>query len=220
MSNIVLITAATSGEMECLDKLHGRLKKGIRKLVTGVGPVSTVYAIMSYLAGNDKPGMLINIGIAGSYRKDLNPGSVIVPLSDCFADLGICDGSSFIPLKRAGIDIHDDFTPSGSYYAHRAIVESTGSGLRTVKGITVSTATGSDAVREALASEYNPDIESMEGAASYYVCNKEGIPCVGIRAVSNMVGPRDKSSWDVNLALKNLSQAMDKYFKHILYENT
>jgi len=220
MNNIVLITAATGMEMECLDKLPVRLRKGVRKLVTGVGPVATVYAIMSYLAGNDKPDMLINIGIAGSYHRNLSIGSVLVPLTDCFADLGICDGSKFIPLNRAGIDIHDDFTPSGNYYADRAIVERTGFGLTAVKAITVSTATGSDETREARASEYDPDIESMEGAASYYVCNKEGIPCLGIRAVSNMVGPRDKSSWDVNLALENLSEALDKYFNHILYENT
>ncbi len=221
MTNTVLIIAATEREMDCLEKLQGkRMKTGVVKLVTGIGPVATVYAIMSYLARNDKPGLLINIGIAGSFRENLISGSVVVPLTDCFADLGVCDGRKFIPLNKAGIDIKDNYTPSGNFNADRGIVKRIRHAITPVKAITVSTATGSVETREALKSEYNPDIESMEGAAAYYVCNREGIPCLGIRTVSNKVGPRDTSSWDVDLALDKLSDALNKYLNDILYENS
>ena len=221
MTNNVLITAATVREMECFEKLQVKMTKtGIDKLVTGIGPVATVYAIMNYLAGKNKPDLLINIGIAGSFRKNLTSGSVVVPLTDCFADLGVCDGRQYIPLDRAGIDIKDDYTPSGNYYADRDRVKRIGQGITPVKAVTVCTATGSLETREALKSEYNPDIETMEGASAYYVSNREGISCIGIRAVSNMVGPRDISSWDVDLALDRLSDALSIYLNDILHENS
>jgi len=218
MINTVLITAATSREMECMNKVSaGRLKEKISMLISGIGPVSTVYAIMNYLAQNDKPNLLINIGIAGSYMGNLPVGTVVIPVSDRFADLGVCDGDYFIPLDRAGIkDDNDDYTPSGIFNAERDIVHKMTSDLSRVKAVTVSTATGSVKVREAIRSEHNPDIESMEGAAAYYVCNKQGIPCIGIRSVSNMVGPRNKSLWDIDLALEHLEQMLVKYFNDIV----
>jgi futalosine hydrolase len=74
-----------------------------------------------------------------------------------------------------------------------------------VSGITINTTTGSQDVVTAMKARYNPDIESMEGAAFFYTCIKEGIPFVQIRAISNYVEPRDKSKWNIPLAVKNLN---------------
>lgn len=186
-------------------------------LISGIGPVSTVYAIMKYLAVNGKPDLLINIGIAGSYNENLPPGTVVVPVTDSFADLGVCDGKGFIPVSRAGIETAgDEYTPSGTFYASEDIVQKLVSGYIAVKAVTLSVSTGSAEGRDAIRSEYDPDIESMEGAAAYYVCNKQGIPCIGIRSVSNMVGPRNKALWDINLALEQLGNKFEKYFKDIV----
>jgi futalosine hydrolase len=57
---------------------------------------------------------------------------------------------------------------------------------------------------------YHPDIETMEGAAFFYVCSKENIPFLALRAVSNRVEPRDKAKWNIPLALKNLSDELGK----------
>lgn len=209
-----MITAATGKEMECLDKEAGGSEKavslpaGSEKLITGIGPVSTAYAIMSYLLRNNRPGLLVNIGIAGSYRDYYPPGTVLLPAEDRFADLGVADGSKFIPLHMAGLtDSNDKLTPSGTYYAAGDMMAQMPGDMPRVKAVTVSTATGSAAKRDELLSVFNPDIETMEGAAVYYVCSREGIPCIGIRAVSNMAGPRDKPAWDIPLALDELGKA-------------
>lgn len=230
MGNTVLITAATVKEMECLDipcagrpqkEAAGRSKGAaglypVKRLTGGIGPVATVYSLMDYLAQNDKPRLIINIGIAGSFRASLPPGTVVVPLSDCFADLGVGGGAKFIPVAKSGITgPGDEFTPSGSYTADKDIIKELADDYPLVRAITVNTASGSNESAEVLISEFNPDIESMEGAAVYYVCNKKGIPCVAFRAVSNMVGPRDRSLWNISLALDKLGASVSHYLKNL-----
>ena len=50
----------------------------------------------------------------------------------------------------------------------------------------------------------NPQVETMEGAAFLMVCQKEKIPALQLRAISNYVELRNKENWNVALALKNL----------------
>jgi futalosine hydrolase len=38
------------------------------------------------------------------------------------------------------------------------------------------------------------------------------MPCLQIRAVSNYVGDRDKSRWDIDGALKNLNVVLSELF--------
>jgi futalosine hydrolase len=80
--------------------------------------------------------------------------------------------------------------------------------LKTVVAITVNTATGSEITRLRLKNKFNPDIETMEGAAFFYICIRERIPFLAIRAISNRVEPRDKRNWKINLALANLSEKL------------
>ena len=58
---------------------------------------------------------------------------------------------------------------------------------------------------------YNPDVESMEGAAMHYVCLQEGISFVQIRAISNYVEPIDKSKWQMGKAIKNLNDVLKTF---------
>jgi len=51
-------------------------------------------------------------------------------------------------------------------------------------------------------------VESMEGAAFFYVCMNEHIPCLSLRAVSNRVGERDKNKWNIPLALAELRKML------------
>jgi futalosine hydrolase len=49
----------------------------------------------------------------------------------------------------------------------------------------------------------------MEGATFFYICCREKIPFLALRAISNKVEPRNKSNWDIMLALNNLSEILD-----------
>jgi futalosine hydrolase len=77
-----------------------------------------------------------------------------------------------------------------------------------VNALTVGTATGSQDTIERLSAKYNPDIETMEGAAFFFVCSMEKIPFIALRAISNMVEPRNRENWDIPLALQNLTERL------------
>lgn len=56
-----------------------------------------------------------------------------------------------------------------------------------------------------------PEIENMEGAAFFAVCEALGVACCQIRAVSNYVGePFDR--WAVGLAVENLTATLTQIF--------
>jgi futalosine hydrolase len=56
-------------------------------------------------------------------------------------------------------------------------------------------------------------LESMEGAALHYVALMEKVPFLQIRAVSNMIGDRDKNKWDMKGALVNLNDTIINLIK-------
>ena len=62
----------------------------------------------------------------------------------------------------------------------------------------------------AIINQYNPIIESMEGAALHYVCTLMKIPFLQLRAISNMVGERDKTKWEIQKAIDALNHSLVK----------
>ena len=53
----------------------------------------------------------------------------------------------------------------------------------------------------------------MEGAALHYVCNSFNIPYLQIRSISNYIGERDKSKWEIKKAIENLNKEIIKLIK-------
>ena len=45
----------------------------------------------------------------------------------------------------------------------------------------------------------------MEGGGLHYTCLQENIPFVQLRAISNDIGVRDKTKWDIRSAITNLN---------------
>ncbi len=64
------------------------------------------------------------------------------------------------------------------------------------RGITSATVTSTDARALLLAQRYRADVESMEGFAMLRAAEQAGVPAIGIRGVSNIVGDRAASGWD------------------------
>ena len=64
--------------------------------------------------------------------------------------------------------------------------------------------------------KYNVMVESMEGAAFHYVCLQEYIPFVQLRAVSNFVGERDKTKWQMREAIENLNRELIALLRPLL----
>jgi len=183
----------------------------ISLLVAGPGSVSTVWSIKQWLSLNERPDLIINAGIAGSYKGHFAKGDVVMPETDCFADSGIEDGNSFKTLAEAGLMAADEFPfRAGVIHSDPAYLGILKGLLRPVKAITVNTATGSEATIKRLSGKFDPDIETMEGAAFFYVCSREKIPFFAVRAVSNMVEIRNRDNWDIKLAIDNLSEKIEE----------
>ena len=48
----------------------------------------------------------------------------------------------------------------------------------------------------------------MEGAAFHYVCLEAGVPFLQLRGLSNLVGDRNKSRWQMTTALNSVRDAL------------
>lgn len=217
---ILLVTAATA-EADAIKGIAGSVRSPggivaggceIEILVTGIGSIATAWSMSKWLSANPRPDLAINAGIAGSFREELAIGEVVTPYSDCFADAGIETSGGFITLSEAGFQepsvfpFNDGLLVAGNEYS-KLMAEF----LKPVKAVTVNTATGTLVTIEKLVRKFDPDIETMEGATFFYVCLRENLPFAAIRSVSNRVEPRDRSKWNINLALEKLSEKMGEY---------
>ena len=82
--------------------------------------------------------------------------------------------------------------------------------LPLVKSVTINEITTRAARIQQLQQKYQPVVESMEGAAFHYVALVEKIPFIQLRAISNMVGERDKSKWKMKDAIQLLNEQLIK----------
>ena len=184
-------------------------------LITGIGMTFTSFEMGKQLAV-DTYDLAIDAGICGSFNPSIGLGSVVNVTEDCFSELGGEDKDRFLTLFQLGLLDPDKYPFREGKLINDSIIRSgTITGLKKVKGITVNTITGSKLSIEKVRSLFNPDIESMEGAAFLFACLSEKIPCAQIRSVSNFVDMRDKSQWNMELALRNLNDVLLEIFKEI-----
>jgi futalosine hydrolase len=173
-------------------------KHTVSVLITGAGMVPTAFALGKHL--NQSYDLAINAGIAGSFDFDISLGDVCVVKEDTFAELGAEDDEDFLSIDHLGFG-------TSSYSAQPGPDFSTG-GLTEVKAITVNKVHGNElSIAKAMA-RFNPQIETMEGAAFFYACNQANVPCIQIRAISNYVERRNREKWDIPRAVKNLNNTL------------
>jgi futalosine hydrolase len=176
-------------------------------LITGVGIHRMTFSLTAALH-HTKPGLLVNAGIAGSFDPEsVRTGDLVGVAKDRFGDLGAEDkDGSFLDIFDLGLDTSVNpfmnegwITPAPFKYF---------TDLRQVKSITVNKVHGSDESIQKMKTKYNPDTESMEGAAFHFVAYKMNIPSVQIRAISNYVEPRNRNNWKINDAVQILNERL------------
>jgi futalosine hydrolase len=222
----ILTVFATTTESVILKKVSdgyqgsGSFSTGgadISVLVTGIGGIQTAWSMKQWLCENQRPDLIINAGIAGSFNEEIKKGDVVIPVSDCFADLGIETGDRYLTLAETGLADPDEFPfRNGLLYCENQYSEKISQLVKPVKAITVNTTSGSESTIEKLKNKFNPDIETMEGATFFYICARENISFLALRAISNMVVPGRSDKWEISLALENLAEKMKEVFKILL----
>lgn len=202
-----LLIVATSLEIKSLLKGVKRkrsefytINSALDVLITGVGSFQTLYHLTTHLQ-NHAYDFLINIGICGSYSSLLSNGEIIEVRKDTFADFGIDDNSNFITAFDRNLIQKNAFPFRDGWLKNPDCFDKT---LQQVTGITVQTGSGSEALISMHRKVFDPDVESMESAAFFYVALQQNIPFASIRSISNPVEPRNKNNWNIHLAIKNL----------------
>lgn len=209
----VLLVAATELEVRpilTVLKISGFSRNGheIHFLPTGVGQAVTAFALAEYLAQfNRRFGAIVQAGIGGVFNGLYPLGSVVQVERDCFGDLGMEEKGRFTTLFQAGFaQANEKPYTDGWLVNETALLDKLP--LPKVKGVTVNKVSDSTVQRQQLLDAFDPVVESMEGAAFHYACLQYGLPFVQLRAMSNAVGERDKTLWDISTAINNLSNAV------------
>ncbi len=183
-------------------------------LITGPGIAATVFHTIRALLA--KPYRLaLDIGVAGSFLPEYQPGTLVHVKRDRFADLGSESSYGFITAENlpfAGMNAppFENGWLQPETETHR-FAES----LPKVVAITSDTIHSDPASVNRLKVLYQPDLETMEGAAFFYTTMMLGVPCLQVRAVSNRVAPRKNAGWDLNTAVDALCSHFIS-FHHLL----
>lgn len=223
----ILILAATEPEIAPTQQYLNRhfelmagnsfVKGGLQVdlFITSPGQVHTLYGL-ERACGRSMPKHLIHAGIAGAFDTDTHPiGSVVQIESDTFGDLGVEEKDGrFTPVFSMGLLNPDAgiFRDGWLYNEEKNL--SLLPDLPRAKGISVNRVSGSEQTISQMKHWYSPDVETMESAAFFFYCLTHGLSFNAVRAVSNKVEPRDRSKWDIPLAIKNLNDYLITTIKH------
>ena len=218
----VLIVSATPFEIQPLLEKYAIVATGeglcetyvtekdrLTILITGVGMVNTAYYLGRYSDLNVDH--VINAGICGTFQPFHKIGEVLRIHQDELVEMGAEDGSDFIHYKDLGLggtNVYNEEWPSKMR---------TTKVLPLARGITVNTIHGNNTRIEQTILMFKPDVESMEGAAFFAGCRRFN-NYIQIRAVSNRVEKRDKSKWNIPLAIENLNVVLQNTLEEIYRE--
>jgi futalosine hydrolase len=187
----VLVVTAVTAERAMLD--HEFV------LVGGIGPAASAAATSAALA-EQRYDLVVCAGIGGGFAP-LAVGDIAVASTIAFADLGAASPEGFVEIE--GAPTRYDVPPRLAV----ELADRTGGHLGTV--LTVATVTGTSAAAGALLERF-PDAvaEGMEGAGVAAAAVHHGVAFAEIRAISNLVGPRDRDAWRIPDALAGLREAV------------
>jgi futalosine hydrolase len=164
-------------------------------LICGPGIPASMFNTMQLLFSKKFDNILL-AGIAGSYDEKLTAGNLVCVESEQFADIGVHDEIKFTSLcnHKEWAEIYHNGkinNPNRDLMmdTHLPLVTSNTVNLNNLPFEGVPTAA----------------IENMEGAGLFMIFNEMKIPFLEIRAISNQVSERNKSKWDIHLAVQNLS---------------
>jgi len=171
----------------------------------GVGPVAAAVGTATLLAAGYE--MVVSAGIAGGFRGRVDVGDVVLANLATYADLGVRVDGGFLSLREMGIS-----QDSSLAFGDQRLVDRM-SAARVLVGevLTLSAMTGTEADADELAVRYPRALaEAMEGFAVVAAARfHHDVRYVAeIRAISNIIGRRDLSTWNIPLAFSALANAM------------
>ena len=170
--------------------------------IVGVGPAAAAATTARQLALAEAAGIpydtVISAGIGGGFDGRVDIGEVAVATVCVAADLGAESPEGFLPLDELGFGT----TRLG------CTVSLPIDGAAIGEILTVSTVTGTAEGTTALRNRFPAAVaEGMEGFGVATAALAAGVGFAELRAISNLVGPRERAKWRIGAALARLRAA-------------
>jgi futalosine hydrolase len=211
----ILLTAATAKEINPFFEYYGVQKKlvDIDVLITGVGLTIATYNILKQISFK-KPDFVLQVGIAGSFKKKIPLGTIVVVKKEIIADQSVMESKKLKTIFDLGLVSRNQFPFSNGWLVNKNPILKQIS-LEKVNAISVNEITTSKQKIKLYKKAFNPVIETMEGAALHYACLMEKIPFIQLRSVSNYIGERDKKKWKLKESIQNLNKELIKVVEFV-----
>jgi futalosine hydrolase len=174
----------------------------------GVGPTAAAAGAAALLALGPEYELVVSAGVAGGFRDRAAVGDLALATEVVAADQGVITDDGFLTLKDMGM-------PGDGAYAvdtQRVGARLHGGSYRLLEGavLTLSCMTGTESRAAELAARYPRAVaEAMEGYGVLEAVRRTGrdTPFAEIRAISNTIGRRDRSTWNLPAAFDVLASA-------------
>ncbi|MDX2545273.1 futalosine hydrolase [Streptomyces sp. WI04-05B] len=206
----VLVATAVPVERDAVAQVFPPGDGPVDVIAVGVGPAASAASVASALTTAALRGtpydLVVSAGIGGGFQPQAPVGSLVVADEITAADLGAETPEGFVPVTGLGFGTVTHRPPEALVRDVTAVT-----GARAGAVLTVSTVTGSaERAAELRARHPGALAEAMEGFGVAEAAAAHGVPVLEIRAVSNPVGPRDRTAWRIGDALTALTEAFGK----------
>ena len=233
----IIIAAAVAGELaNLLDRVEmptvsimggrkiitGYLEgKYIGLLVTGPGLVNAVQALSAALE-NFGLSLIILTGYAGAFKETgMQIGDIGIATEEIDVHLGLEPENENLPLKDLPFPTiklsNKDFKnryPLNCEISNLAVktirkaFAATNIGIYKGPFVTVSTITATESRANYLYEQFKPCMENMEGSGVAHLAIHYAIPLLEIRCASNLVGKRNRDTWNLPVASERIAMAV------------
>lgn len=213
----VVITSATAKEAEQIKQRVAGFDNPQVQISfheSGVGMLVAGFSIAK-LIFTEKPDLIIQAGIAGTFDAHIAPGKVVAVKEEFMADTGVEENLRFNDVFDLGLLHHNTFPFCSRGLKNSLLNEYNFLKLAAVTGVTINEITTRADRIEELKAKYGADVESMEGASLHYCCLQTSTPFIQIRAISNHIGERNKSKWKFREAFDSLAATVSEYVEHL-----
>lgn len=203
--HILIVTAVEAERDAVLRGLNGDQRFEV--IAAGVGVAAAAAGTTAALI-RGKYSLVISAGIAGGFADKAAIGSIVVASDIVAADLGAETAEGFASVEELGFG--SNRISAIAEWSRRLADRIQNAGLPVHYGpiLTVTTATGRAESAAALATRVpGAAAEAMEGYGAAVAAASNGVAVAELRAISNVVGPRDRAAWRIGEALEALTAA-------------
>lgn len=202
----VLIATAVAAERDAV--IRGLQEASMFDvIVVGVGPAAAAASTAKVLAAGEYD-LVVSAGIGGGFVDRAEVGTLVVASEIVAADLGAQTPDGFSSVDELGFGSTRVQVDPILVTRVAEALQATGQSVYTGPVLTVSTVTGTAVTATEMAARVpGAAAEAMEGYGVAIAAHQCGVPILEIRAISNPVGPRDRSSWRIPEALNALELA-------------